>query len=113
MYRSWFLAILFVVSIFSVAIAASARFTHSTGSVTASSTTQLAANSARTFFFAINISDTDMYCKFNAAAVLNEGIFLVKNGGYLLLDVQVSREVFNCIHGGVGSKTILLTEGRQ
>jgi hypothetical protein len=84
---------------------------HSAVAVTTSTTVALAAKSNRTFLVLENISDTNIDCKIGAAAVAGEGIRLYANGGSLLLDAKYPTGAVNCIHGGSGNKTLLVTEG--
>ena len=59
----------------------------------------------------MNDSDTDIYLKVGAAAVVNEGIRLNSGGGSWELSLEfgnLSGSVVNCIHGGAGTKTLLV-----
>jgi hypothetical protein len=87
--------------------------THTSVSVAATSTLVRAANNSRNFLLLVNISDTSIFCKFGAPAVVSEGIPLFANGGSLLLDVKFSSAAVNCIAGVAGGKLVLVTEGVQ
>ena len=89
-------------------------FTHTTFAVAVTSSEVLAANSAnRNFLYIQNDSDTVIYCKFGAAAVLNQGFQLAISGGSLRFDTRFPTQALNCIHGGLGTKVLLILEGIQ
>lgn len=74
----------------------------------------VAANPQRTYLLLINDSDTALYLKLGAAAVVNQGIRLNANGGSLeLSDINANLDLraVNVIHGGAGNKALLITEG--
>jgi len=76
------------------------------------STSVAVANSQRQFLLLINDSDTNIYCKFGATAIVHQGVLLVANGGGLLLDsTGVSQQAINCI-AVTGSKTLLVSQGQ-
>jgi hypothetical protein len=88
--------------------------THTTLGVTTSSQTALAANTSRKYALFVNNSDTEAFLKIGATAVANEGIRLNAYGGsYEMLpsDGSLNTGAVNVIHGGTGSKTLLITEG--
>lgn len=91
----------------------SITLTHTTASVTTTSGQVLASNINRKYALLINDSDTTIYLKIGANAVANQGIRLNANGGYyeMLLGQNLATGAINAIHAGVGSKTILVTEG--
>lgn len=74
----------------------------------------LEANSARTYALFINDSDTVIYLSLDGAAQVNSGIRLNANGGsYEMSTAQGNLSVVAvyAIHGGVGDKRLLITEG--
>lgn len=88
--------------------------THSTVSVAVASGAALAANANRLCALLQNISDEDIFIKFNMAAVADAGIMIPANGGYYEMSARAGNLhalVINAIHGGSGSKTLLVTEG--
>lgn len=87
--------------------------THSAVNVTTSSTAVVSTVAIRRgLLVLINDSDAAIYCNLTgAAAVLNQGVRLNASGGALLLDVAVSRQTVNCIHGGTGNKVLLVSIG--
>lgn len=85
--------------------------THTTVAVATTSTVALAAKSNRMFIILENISDTNIDCAIGATAVAGAGIRLYANGGSLLLDAKYPTGAVNCIHGGSGTKSLLVTEG--
>jgi hypothetical protein len=85
--------------------------THTTVAVAVTSTVALAAKSNRTFVILENISDTNIDCSIGATAVAGQGIRLYASGGSLLLDAKYPTAAINCIHGGSGTKSLLVTEG--
>ena len=87
--------------------------THTAVAVAATSTAAVVAKSTRTLLILENISDTNIDCKFGAAAVASEGVRLYANGGALLVDKKYPTAAVNCIHAGSGTKTLLVTEGTQ
>jgi len=85
--------------------------THTTIQVATTSTIVLPANSNRKYLLIVNDSDTNMYLSFGVDAVLNEGIPVSASGNYELQPWFISTQAINCIHGGVGDKKLLVTEG--
>jgi len=73
----------------------------------------LAANISRNFLILQNDSDTTLYLKFGAVAVVNQGIRLNSTGGSMLLDYKFITLAVNCIHAGTGNKVLLVTSGTQ
>lgn len=75
--------------------------------------TVVAANANRKYALLQNDSDTVMYIKIGATAALSQGIRLAANGGYyeMLIGQNLDTRVINVIHGGTGSKVLLVTEG--
>jgi hypothetical protein len=96
-----------------IAFAQRTTATHTAVNCTTSSTQMLAANVSRNFLILQNDSDTTVYLKFGATAVLNEGIRLNSAGGSMLLDYKFVTQAVNCIHGGTGNKVLLVTSGTQ
>ena len=85
-----------------------------TVSVSTVSTQALAAASGVKYRQFINDSDTTVYLRLGTSATVNQGIRLNANGG----TYEMSREIgnlcsitVNCIHGGTGTKTLLVLEG--
>lgn len=88
--------------------------THTTLAVSTSTQAALAANAARRYALLINDSDTDIYIKFGAAAVANQGIRLNAAGGSHEMNITLGNlylGAINAIHGGTGTKTLLILEG--
>lgn len=88
--------------------------THTHPNATTSSGAMLAANADRNYALIQNDSDTVVYIKIGAAAVVNQGIRLNANGGAYEMSAKngnLSRLAINGIHAGVGNKAILVTEG--
>lgn len=88
--------------------------THTAVNVTTSTAAALAANLERKYALLVNDSDTTIYIKLGAAAVLNEGIRLNANGGSYEMSAALGNLVhvaINAIHGGTGNKVLLVTEG--
>lgn len=87
--------------------------THTTATIGVASGVALAANANRTSALFINDSDTTIYLKVGAAAVLNEGIRLNANGSsyemsknYGNLDTRVIYAI-----SSAATKKLLVTEG--
>jgi len=81
-----------------------------------SSTPILTANDNLTYGLFVNDSDTVIYLKFGGAAALNDGIRLNANGGHYEMGNafnNLSTEACFAIHGGTGSKTLLVTIGNN
>ena len=88
--------------------------THSTLSVTTTSQIALVANPNRLYASFQNDSDTVIYIMEGVTAVANQGRRLNANGG----SYEMSKKLGNlyvgtiyAIHGGTGSKVLLITEG--
>ena len=105
--------ILLFVFIATPATAQRTTMTHTVVSVLNASTVAVAASNLRNFLILQNDSDTDIYCKFGATAVANEGFRLTANGGALLLDYKFSAQAVNCIHGAGVGKNLLISQGAQ
>ena len=87
---------------------------HTAPAIAATSTKALEVNPSRVYALLVNDSDTVMYVNIGATAVINTGIRLNANGGSLELSRlagNLSTAVIYAIHGGVGNKTLLVTEG--
>ena len=87
--------------------------THTTAAVTTASGAALAANPSRNYALFVNDSDTVMYLMIGATAVANQGIRLNADGGsYEMADEfgNLSYDAIYAIHGGSGSKALLVTE---
>lgn len=88
--------------------------THTVATVTMASGEALAANGDREYALFINDSDTVIYLKLGATAVVNQGIRLNINGGSYEMSRafgNLCQRVVNAIHGGSGDKLLLVTEG--
>jgi hypothetical protein len=87
--------------------------THTAVAVAATTTTAKAANTDRIGLLLVNDSDTTIYIKIGAAAVLNQGIRLNANGGSFEMNAalgSLASGAVNAIHGGSGTKALLVTE---
>lgn len=88
--------------------------THTEAAVATSTTVVIAANPARKYLLLVNDSDAVVYIRLGEAAVLNEGIRLNAAGGSYEMSFK-NGDLFtgavNGIHGGAGTKDILVTEG--
>lgn len=94
-------------------LGASAGENHTTAACGVASTAALAANTARTYAMFVNDSDTTIYLKVGAAAVVNEGVPLNASGGSWEMSEafgNASTTAVNCIHGGAGTKTLTVYE---
>lgn len=88
--------------------------THSVLTVTTTSQQVLAANPDRKYAMLINDSDTVIYIKIGAPAVVGEGIRLNPNGGSYEMSSAIGNlhtGAINAIHGGTGTKNLLIAEG--
>ncbi len=88
--------------------------THAAVNVTTSSGQVLAANANRLYALLVNDSDTVIYVKLGAAAVLNEGIRINASGGSYEMSALLGNlyaGAINGIHGGTGNKVLMITEG--
>ena len=87
--------------------------THATVEIATTSTSVLGAASQRTLLGLINSSDTVLYCNLaGGAAIVDGGLRLNANGGSALFDTSVPTGAIACIHGGSGTKTLLVLDGR-
>lgn len=92
------------------------RLAHTACSVATSTTECLDAEAARVYALLINDSDTAIYCKVGADAAVNQGVRIDASGGSRTMSPGLynnSNSAINCIHGGAGTKTLLVTEGLQ
>lgn len=88
--------------------------THAAVNVTTSTGEVLASSVARRYALFINDSDTVIYLKFGAAAVLNDGVRLSASGGSYEMSPMLGNlytGAVNAIHGGSGNKVLLVTSG--
>ncbi len=87
-------------------------YTHTDVDVAVTSTATLAANTSRAWALVENDSDTAIYCKVGATAVVNEGIGIHPAGSYEISPRlgNFTTAVINCIHGGTGTKVMLVIE---
>ncbi len=81
--------------------------------VTTSSTTVLASNADRTYALIVNDSDEVIYLKLGTTALVNSGIRLSANGGWLEFTENDAlwTGIITGIHGGTGNKAVTVTEG--
>ncbi len=103
-----------LVSIGEVGAGIYATPTHTSVGAATSSTLALAANSNRRYAIFVNDSDTAVYLGLGAAAIVNAGIRLNANGGSYEMSAMLGnlyRGAINAIHGGTGTKSLLVTEG--
>lgn len=94
--------------------AQSCAYTYTAAGVTTSSSVVLAGNASRKYLLLQNDSDTTIYIKSGAsAAVVNEGIRIPSGGSFeaSLLQGNLLVSQITAIHGGSGTKTLLITEG--
>ena len=97
-----------------VSVAAYTTPTHTAVNVITSSGAVLAANANRKYALLVNDSDTTIYIKLNAAAVVNQGIRLNANGGSYEMSTLFGNLYTGAIygiHGGSGNKAILIVQG--
>ena len=88
--------------------------THTVVNVTVATGAVLAANVNRLYALLVNDSDTTIYIGLGTAAVVNQGIRINANGGSYEMSAlhgNLYTGVINGIHGGVGNKVLLTTEG--
>jgi hypothetical protein len=88
--------------------------THTAVNVADTTTQIVAASTTRRYLLIQNDSDTAVYIKLGAAGVLHEGILLAANGGAYESSPGADllfMGAINGIHGGSGSKVVLVTEG--
>lgn len=86
---------------------------HTTAVIGAVTGAALAANADRKYVLLVNDSDSVIYLKIGAAAVLNQGIRLNANGGSYEMSSaygNIDTRVINAISSGAG-KVLLVTEG--
>lgn len=89
-------------------------YTHTTGSAqTTSSAQMLAANANRQYALLQNDGTVDVYIKVGAAAVANQGIRLLANGGSYEMGAAFGNLCTSAINGlaASNSATVLVTEG--
>jgi hypothetical protein len=86
---------------------------HTVVNVTTASTSVLGTTRGiRSLLILQNDSDTTIYCNLTGGvAVVDEGIRLNAAGGTLFMDTVVPTVPVTCIHGGTGTKALLVTEG--
>lgn len=86
---------------------------HTSAAIAVTSTTVAAENVDRDYALITNDSDTTMYLAFGVSAVLNFGIRLDAGSSFemgLRYGNMDTRQI-NAIHGGTGTKTLLVTQG--
>lgn len=97
-------------AVYAMAALAGVPYGKSTVAVGTTSTAVLSASPARTVLILQNDSDTTIYCNLSGgAAVVGQGTRLSSTGGGIVLDVQPPADAVACIHGGSGSKNLLVT----
>lgn len=95
-----------------VAVALLQTLTHSAPGMTTSSGVALAANGKRLYALIINDSDTVVYLNLGGTAAVNTGIRLNAAGGsYEINLANLFVGAINGIHGGTGTKVLLVSEG--
>jgi len=90
------------------------RLTHTEATVGTSTGVVLAANADRSYVKIINDSDTIIYLKVGAAAVVNEGIRVEANGGVFDMSADLGNldtRAINGINGVAAGKVMLVSEG--
>ncbi len=88
--------------------------THTAPTVGTSTGVVLAANDDRSYVKIINDSDTIIYLKVGAAAVVNEGIRVEANGGVFDMSADLGNldtRAINGINGVAAGKVMLVSEG--
>lgn len=111
----WALLLLLVAPAVALAAYQSMTYTQVAVNVTVANGEALATSEDRKWALIINDSDTVIYCKVGAAAVLNEPIRLNANGGSFEISPQLGNfatGAINCIHGGTGNKVLLVVESQ-
>jgi hypothetical protein len=86
---------------------------HTAVAVAVTTTAAKAANTNRIGLLLVNDSDTTIYIKIGADAVLNQGIRLNANGGSFEMNAalgNLASGAVNAIHGGSSTKALLVTE---
>jgi len=90
-------------------------YAHTRVEVADASTQVLAANADRKYALFVNYSDEDIYMKIGGpAALVGRGIWLAAEGGSYEMSPRLGNlatGVVRAIHGGVGNKNLLVTEG--
>lgn len=89
------------------------RLTHTSAAIAVTSTTVAAENADREYALIINDSDVTVYLALDVPAVLNAGIRL-DAGSSLEIGARfgnLDTRQINAIHGGTGTKTLLVTQG--
>ena len=81
---------------------------HQSVNVGTSSTAVFGEDEVASFLLLQNTSDTDMYLSFSGNAAIGAGIYL-RAGANLLFDVVVPDAPLKAIHGGSGTKQLLVT----
>lgn len=86
---------------------------HTAPAIATTSTTALAANANRKYALFVNDSDTTIYLFLGTPAVVSQGIRLNARGGsYETMQIHnLYTGIVTAIHGGTGTKTLLVTEG--
>ncbi|MGD6898602.1 hypothetical protein [Bacillus infantis] len=87
---------------------------HIAFSAESSSKRLVGRNQARRYLMIVNDSDTAIYLSLGKSAALNSGIRVNAQGGSYELTEQAGnlyKGEIHVIHGGTGSKTVLVTEG--
>lgn len=88
--------------------------THTEHAVATTTAASIAANANRKYLLLVNDSDTVIYLGLGTAAVLNKGIRLNALGGSYEMSFLLGNlftGAVNAIHGGTGTKNLMMTEG--
>ncbi len=96
--------------VFALSAAAGTPYLTTTIAINSTSTAVLAESPSRTILILQNDSDTTIYCNLSGgAAVAGQGVRLPASGGGIVLDVQPPNSAVACIHGGSGTKNLLVS----
>ena len=90
--------------------------TQSACSVTATSSSCLAANGGRAYLSLQNISDAVIYCSTDGqAASTSHGYYIAASGAVAWWDIEptVPKTQINCMYDGGSTKTLIVTEQTQ
>jgi hypothetical protein len=87
--------------------------THSVATAGVATSAMLAANANRKYALIVNDSDTVIYIKIGAAAVLNQGIRINANGGSYEMSNAIGNLNTGAINGiaSAAAKNVIVTEG--
>lgn len=87
--------------------------THSAATCGVTTGAMLAANANRKYALIVNDSDTDIYIKIGASAVMNQGIRINANGGSYEMSHSFGNLNTGAINGitSAAGKNVIVTEG--